>query len=122
MQIAIEDERTGKRDEFQFRQGLIEFVKHLNEGKTPLHPNIIYFKKEDPETRLQLEVAMQYNDGYSESILSFANAINTHEGGTHLSGFKTALTGTVNRYGEAGELINGLGASRDGPRGGLTAS
>src|SRR2546426_7852961 len=58
LQIAIEDERTGKREEFQFKQGLIEFVKHLNDGKNPLHPNIIYFKKEDPETRLQLEVAM----------------------------------------------------------------
>src|SRR5256714_7773450 len=121
MQIAIEDERTGKRDEFQFRQGLIEFVKHLNEGKTPLHPNVINFKKEDPETRLQLEVAMQYNDGYSESILSFANNINTHEGGTHLSGFKTALTGTVNRYGESSNLIKEARPSGDDLREGLTA-
>src|SRR5947209_7747052 len=121
LQIAIEDERTGKRDEFQFKQGLIEFVKHLNEGKTPLHANVIYFKKEDPETKLQLEVAMQYNDGYSESILSFANAINTHEGGTHLSGFKTALTGTVNRYGESSNLIKEARPSGDDLREGLTA-
>jgi DNA gyrase subunit B len=121
LQIAVEDERTGKRDEFQFTQGLIEFVKHLNEGKGALHPNIIYFKKEDPETRLQIEVAMQYNDGYSESILSFANAINTHEGGTHLSGFKTALTGTVNRYGESSNLIKEARPSGDDLREGLTA-
>ena len=121
LQIAVEDERSGKRDEFQFRQGLIEFVKHLNDGKNPLHPNVIYFKKEDPETRLQLEVAMQYNDGYNESILSFANNINTHEGGTHLSGFKTALTGTVNRYGEASNLIKEARPSGDDLREGLTA-
>src|SRR5256714_15368834 len=79
LQIAIEDERSGKRDEFQFKQGLIEFVKHLNDGKNPLHPHIIYFKKEDPETKLQLEVAMQYNDGYRESVLSFGDGIHSHE-------------------------------------------
>src|SRR3954463_14921727 len=99
LQIVIEDERSGKRDEFKYDQGLVEYVKYLNDGKNTLHP-IIYFKKEDVENRLLLEVAMQYNDGYADTIESFANNINTHEGGTHLSGFKTALTGTVNRHAE----------------------
>src|SRR5207249_4224828 len=72
LQIIIEDERAGKRDEFKYDQGLVEYVKYLNDGKNVLHP-IIYFKKEDLETRLMLEVAMQYNDGYAETIESFAN-------------------------------------------------
>ena len=119
--IAIEDERTNKREEFKFNEGLIEFVRHLNDGKQVLHPNVIYFKKEDPETRLVVEVAMQYNDGYSETILSFANAINTHEGGTHMSGFKTALTGTVNRYAESSGLMKEVRPTGDDLREGLTA-
>lgn len=106
VQIIIEDERTKKRDEFKYEQGLIAYVQYLNEGKNVVTP-IIYFKKEDPETRLICELAMQYNDGYNETIESFANNINTHEGGTHLSGFKTALTGTVNRYAKAAGLLKG---------------
>ncbi len=121
LHIVIEDERTNKREEFKYTQGLIEFVRHLNDGKNPLHPGVIYFKKEDPETRLILEVAMQYNDGYNETILSFANNINTHEGGTHLSGFKTALTGTINRYAEAAGLLKDVRPSGDDLREGLTA-
>jgi len=121
LHIVIEDERSGKRDEFKYTEGLIEFVRHLNDGKNVLHPNVIYFKKEDPETRLIVEVAMQYNDGYNETILSFANNIHTHEGGTHLSGFKTALTGTINRYAEAAGLIKDVRPSGDDLREGLTA-
>src|SRR5688572_16977998 len=121
LHIAIEDERTNKREEFKFNEGLIEFVRHINEGKQVLHPNVIYFKGEDPETRLVVEVAMQYNDGYAETILSFANNINTHEGGTHLSGFKTALTGTVNRYAESSGLLKDVRPTGDDLREGLTA-
>ena len=106
LQITIEDERTGKREEFKFTNGLIEYVKYLTDGKNVVHP-IIYFKKEDPATNLILEVAMQYNDGYNELIESFANNINTHEGGTHMSGFKTALTGTINRYAEKINMLKG---------------
>ena len=120
IQIVIEDERTGKRDEFKYDQGLVEYVKYLNDGKNTLHP-IIYFKKEDPQTRLLLEVAMQYNDGYNETIESFANNINTHEGGTHLSGFKTALTGTINRYAESAGLMKDVRPSGDDVREGLIA-
>ena len=120
LQIVIEDERTGKRDEFKYDHGLLEYVKYLNDGKNTLHP-IIYFKKEDLETRLVLEVAMQYNDGYNETIETFANNINTHEGGTHLSGFKTALTGTINRYAEAAGLMKDVRPSGDDVREGLIA-
>src|SRR5687767_12667736 len=121
LQIVIEDERTGKRDEFKYDQGLIEYVKYLNDGKGVLSPNVIYFKKEDVESRLLLEVAMQYNDGYNDTIESFANNINTHEGGTHLSGFKTALTGTVNRYAEQAGWIKDTRPSGDDVREGLIA-
>ncbi len=120
LQIIIQDERTDKHDEFKYDQGLVEYVKYLNDGKNTVHP-IIYFKKEEPATRLMLEVAMQYNDGYNETIESFANNINTHEGGTHLSGFKTALTGTINRYAESSGLMKDVRPSGDDVREGLIA-
>jgi len=127
LRIVLEDERGGadgsagqRRDEFHYEQGLVEYLRYLNEGKNTLHP-IIALKKEDPETRLSLEVAMQYNDGYAETIESFANNINTHEGGTHLSGFKTALTGTINRWAEGAGLIKDMRPSGDDVREGLIA-
>ena len=120
LHIIIEDERSGKRDEFQYQQGLVEYVKYLNDGKNTLHP-IIYFKKVDDTSGLMLEVAMQYNDGYADTIESFANNINTHEGGTHLSGFKTALTGTVNRHAETAGWIKGDRPTGDDVREGLIA-
>jgi len=120
LHIICEDERTGKRDEFKFEKGLIEYVKYLNDGKNAATP-IIYLRKDDPVTRLVLEVAMQYNDGYNETIESFANNINTHEGGTHLSGFKTALTGTINRHAEKAGWIKDSRPSGDDVREGLIA-
>jgi DNA gyrase subunit B len=120
LHIIVEDDRTGKRDEFKFDQGLVEYVKYMNDAKNTLTP-VIYFKKEDTETRLMLEVAMQYNDGYNETIESFANNINTHEGGTHLSGFKTALTGTINRYAESSGMMKDTRPSGDDVREGLIA-
>src|SRR5262249_48657640 len=92
IQIIVEDERSGKKEDFKYDQGLVEYVKYLNDGKNILHP-IVYFKKEilheqeDGKAPLTyvVEVAMQYNDGYADTIESFANNINTHEGGTHLS-------------------------------------
>ena len=99
VEIAFEDERVGKRSVFKFEDGLKMYVQHLNEGKNSLH-DVIYFSKEDTVARLVVEVAMQYNDGYNETMLTFANNINNHDGGTHLSGFKTALTGTINRRAE----------------------
>ncbi len=120
LHLILEDERTGKRDEFKYEQGLIEYIKYLNDGKITVHP-IIYFKKVDPATQLVLEVAMQYNDGYADTIESFANNINTHEGGTHLSGFKTALTGTINRHAEKANWIKDTRPTGDDVREGLIA-
>ncbi len=97
LQIIFSDERTNKKFEYQYEGGIKSFVEFLNKNKTPLHP-IIYFSKEKNGT--QIEIALQYNDGYTENLLSFANNINTIEGGTHLSGFKTALTRTMNNYTE----------------------
>jgi DNA gyrase subunit B len=104
--IIFEDERSGRREDMKYPEGILAYVKHLNEGKTALHANPIFFHREDPATRMQVDVAMQYNDGYGETVLTFANNINNHDGGTHLSGFKTALTGTINRYAEAKNLMS----------------
>jgi DNA gyrase subunit B len=120
LHLIVEDERSRKREEFKYDNGLVQYIQSLNEGKTVLHP-IIYFKKEDAESRLIVEVAMQYSDGFSETLLTFANNINNHDGGTHLSGFKTALTGTINRYAEATNLLKDLRPSGDDVREGLVA-
>ncbi|MDB5173787.1 MAG: gyrB [Phycisphaerales bacterium] len=118
--IVMEDERTGKKEEFKYTEGLKEFVTSLNEGKNTL-TQVISFHKEEPVTRLIVDVAMQYNDGYSETILTFANNINNHDGGTHMSGFKTALTGTINRYAEGANLMKDVRPSGDDVREGLVA-
>jgi DNA gyrase subunit B len=121
LRIILEDERTGKREELQYPEGLKAYVTSLNEGKNVLHPQVITFTSEDSANRLIVEVAMQYNDGYSETLMTFANNINNHDGGTHLSGFKTALTGTVNRYAEAKGLLKDTRPSGDDLREGLVA-
>jgi DNA gyrase subunit B len=120
VRIEFVDERVGKSEVYKFDEGLVEYVKHLNEGKNVLHP-VIAFKKEDPENRHQVEIALQYNDGYNETLLTFANNINNHDGGTHLSGFKTALTGTINRYAESAGWIKETRPSGDDLREGLIA-
>jgi DNA gyrase subunit B len=97
LQINLIDERSDKKQEFQYDGGIISFVEHLNKNKTPLHKPI-YFEKQKNGTHV--EIAMQYNSGFQENIFSFANNINTQEGGTHLVGFKTALTRTMNSYTE----------------------
>jgi DNA gyrase subunit B len=120
LHITVEDERIGKREVFKYDNGLVQYVQSLNEGKTVLHP-VIYFKKEDTENRLIVEVSMQYSDGFNETLLTFANNINNHDGGTHLSGFKTALTGTINRYAESANLMKDIRPSGDDVREGLVA-
>jgi DNA gyrase subunit B len=120
LRITVEDERSGKKEDLKYDNGLVQYVGILNEGKIALHP-VIYFKKEDPENRLVLEVAMQYSDGFNETLLTFANNINNHDGGTHLSGFKTALTGTINRFAEANNLMKAVRPSGDDVREGLVA-
>ena len=94
--IEIEDERTDKKNSFQYEGGIRSFVSHLTTNKQPLHPDPIYFERE--KDNVLVEIALQYNDGYAENLFSFANNINTHEGGTHLSGFRSALTRTINNF------------------------
>ncbi|GAK55369.1 DNA gyrase subunit B [Candidatus Vecturithrix granuli] len=94
--IEIEDERADRKNSFQYEGGIRSFVSHLSTNKVALHPEPIYF--EDEKDGVIVEIAFQYNDGYAENIFSFANNINTHEGGTHLSGFRSALTRTINNF------------------------
>ncbi len=96
LEIQLLDERKDKQAIFKFKGGIVSFIEHLNQNKTPLHRKIIYFSKE--KEGVFIEGALQYNDSYKESIFSFANNINTIEGGTHLSGFKSALTRAINQY------------------------
>ena len=96
IEIKIKDERYNKENIFKFNGGIVSFVQHLNKNKKPLHKKVISFEKNID--RMVIEVAFQYNDGYTENIFSFANNINTIEGGTHLSGFKSALTRAANQY------------------------
>jgi len=98
MKITLTDERElePRVEEFKYAGGIVDFVKYLNENKDTIHNKPIYFEAEGPEGAV--EISMQWNMGYSDSVLAFANNINTHEGGTHLEGFKNALTRTVNDY------------------------
>ncbi len=94
--IELKDERNEQSDTFHYEGGIVSFVEHLNRNKEPIHAEVLYFEKE--EGGVSVEVSMQYNTSFSDNILSFANNINTHEGGTHLAGFRSALTRTLNRY------------------------
>ena len=94
--INILDARDGKEENFQYEGGLIEFVKYLNRNKEVVHETPIYFEKE--EDKISVEIAIQYTDSFTENLYSFANNINTHEGGTHVIGFSTALTRVINDY------------------------
>ncbi len=120
LEITLIDERSDKRQTFCYKGGILSFVEHLNENKSPLHKTI-YITRE--RGGLILEVALQYNDGYAENIFSFANNINTREGGTHLVGFKAALTRTVNNYATSAHLIKDPNETLTGEdvREGLTA-
>ena len=103
LKIKLEDERSDKEAVFEFSGGIVSFVDYLNKNKNPLHSKVVYFQKSQDE--VIMEGALQYNDGYAETIFSFANNINTVEGGTHLSGFKSALTRAINQYAKAKNLI-----------------
>ncbi len=120
IKISIEDERSDVKKELQYKGGLISFVEYLNRRNTPLHPPIFV---EGIKNEVSIEVAIQYNDTYNEKLFSFANNINTIEGGTHLIGFKAALTRTLNQYATSGSLPKNLQAkiSGDDVREGLTA-
>jgi len=125
VKITITDERseTEKKHEFLYEGGIAEFVKHLNKNKNVLHTKPIYFEKPAGDEDLTVEVAIQYNDAYDEKVFSFANNINTVDGGTHLSGFRTALTRTINNYAQSSGLIKDFKGtlSGDDVREGLVA-
>src|SRR3989454_2502609 len=114
IRISIKDEREEpeKSHEFYYRGGIAEFVKHLNKNKSVLHDKPIYFEKVGDA--LSIEVAIQYNDGYDEKVYSFANNINTVDGGTHLSGFRSAFTRTINAYGQSSGLAKNFKGSLTG--------
>jgi len=119
--ITLKEDATGREEIFQYEGGISEFVQHLNKNKAPMHPDVIYFERE--KDNVVVEIAMQYSDAYNETIFTFANNINTIEGGTHLSGFRSALTRTVNAYAKTNKLIkdekDGMGG--DDIREGITA-
>ena len=121
--ITLSDERTGqeKSETFHAKGGLKEFVAHLNASRKPLHQEVIYI--ETTRDDVGIELAMQYNDGYNENVFSFVNNINTHEGGTHLTGFKSALTRVVNAHAQKGNFLKkaDFSLSGDDVREGLTA-
>src|SRR5256886_795349 len=119
--ITIADERDEKKHEFHYTGGIISFVEHLNKNKAPLHDKVIYF--EGVRDGIDLQIAMQYNDGYQEQIFAFANNINTHEGGTHMIGFKSALTRSLNNYAVSSNLFKDAkdSLSGDDVREGLVA-
>jgi len=121
--ITLTDERAGqeKSETFHAKGGLKEFVQHLNASRKPLHTEIVYVDTSRDD--VGIELAMQYNDGYNETVFSFVNNINTHEGGTHLTGFKSALTRVINAYAAKGNFLKkaDFSLSGDDVREGLTA-
>jgi DNA gyrase subunit B len=121
LKISISDERETRSHEFLYEGGIVSFVEHLNRAKTPIHPSVLYLSGE--REGVVVEIAMQWNEGYTESIFSFANNIGTIEGGTHLIGFKSALTRTLNAYAVGANLLKKDSDSLQGEdtREGLTA-
>src|SRR6478672_2579502 len=119
--ITLDDERDGKSHKFHYEGGIVSFVMHLNKNKSAVNEKPIYMRGE--KDGIEAEIALQWNDGYVETIYTFANNINTHEGGTHLSGFKSALTRTINAYATKNNLAKDLKESVSGEdiREGLTA-
>lgn len=112
LHICLNDERTGKKHEFQYTEGLQAFISYLNESKKALHPEVIHFRA--TKDNVEVEVALQWNDSYTESIYSYCNNINTIEGGTHLVGFRGALTRTANAYAQEKNLLKDLKETLEG--------
>jgi DNA gyrase subunit B len=121
IEINFSQEEPAREETFKFKGGVVEFVEHLNRSKAPLHPKVIAFNKD--RDGIAVEIAFQYTDTYTESMLCFANNINTTEGGTHLSGFRSALTRTINAYAKTNKLIkeDKESLSGDDVREGMTA-
>jgi DNA gyrase subunit B len=123
IRIHISDERTGDAETFYYEGGIAEYVQFLNAGNEPLHPDIICLKKNDPENMTDIEVALQYTTAFSEQVFSYVNSVNTREGGTHLEGFRSAITKAINNSAKKNNLIKeaGLAIRGEDVREGLTA-
>src|SRR5437899_3659914 len=119
--ITIDDERDQKSHAFLYEGGIVSFVQHLNKAKTPIHPDVVYLQ--GGRDGIEMEIALQWNEGYAENVYAFANNINTIEGGTHLVGFKSALTRTINAYALANGILkkDNEALQGDDVREGLTA-
>ncbi len=118
LKLSLSDERSGKKQEFLYEGGIKSYVEHINKSKNPIH-DVVYFNAEKDAT--QLEIALQYNEGYQENIYTYANNINTHEGGTHLAGFKAALTRCINNYANKQGFLKGIdGIEGEDAREGIT--
>jgi DNA gyrase subunit B len=120
VKISVIDERTDQRQEFHYKGGIVSFVEYLNKNRNPIHPKPIHLEGE--KDGVFVDIALQYNDGYAENLFSFANNINTHDGGTHLVGFKSALTRTINTYASSNGLLKNIKITLSGEdaREGLT--
>ncbi len=112
LHISLSDERSGKKQDFQYANGVSEFVQYMNQSKKPLHSEVVYIKGE--KESVEIEIAMQWNDSYAESVFTYCNNINTHEGGTHLIGFRGALTRTTNAYAAEKNLLKDLKTNLEG--------
>jgi DNA gyrase subunit B len=112
LRITLVDERTGKKQDFQYSTGLQEFISYMNESKKALHPEVVHFRGE--KDSVECEIALQWNDSYTESVYSYCNNINTIEGGTHLIGFRGALTRTANAYATEKGLLKDLKENLEG--------
>jgi DNA gyrase subunit B len=119
VKISLSDKITNKKETFSAEGGLIDFVKWVNRTRNPIHAKPVYYMKEQDKTFV--ECSFQYNDGYQENVLSFVNTINTIEGGTHVAGFKTALTRAINDYGNKNKMLKDGNVTGDDVREGLTA-
>ncbi len=119
IKIIFEDERKELKEDFHYEGGLVSFVEYLNRNKKVLFENPLYFKKAEED--VEVEVAFQYNDGYSETVLSFANNVNTKEGGTHITGFRGGITRAINEYGKNNGFLDDKSLAGEDVREGLVA-
>src|SRR3954470_17089105 len=119
VRITIADDRTGEKESYQYDNGLVQYIQHLNRASEPIHAEVLHVKGDD--SGVTVEVALQYSAEYTENVHSYVNNINTTEGGTHLSGFRTALTRCINKYGKDSGLFKDLIPTGEDFREGLTA-